>query len=77
MTVVALPRKKLPPKPIKIVHEDVTREERAAAYELLCRTQALQRLFDRTSVSSALLEGVPALLAGVREALDVLEGLVG
>ena len=77
MTVVTLPRKKLPPTPIKIHHEDVTREERAAAYDLLCRAQALQRLFDRPWITTTLLATAPALIAEAREALDVLEGLVG
>lgn len=66
-----------PPQPIKIVHEDVTQEERAAAYELLCKAQALQRLFDRTWTSSATLATAPGLIAEAREALDVLQGLLG
>jgi hypothetical protein len=76
VTVITLPRK-VKPKPIKVVHEDVTREERAAAYELLCKAQALQRLLDRTWITTTSLATAPGLIAETREALSRLEELLG
>ena len=71
------PASKAPPRPLKVIGEAVTHEERIASAEHLRVAQALARIYGASWSTPAALAKAPALIAEARAWLDELERSVG